>query len=198
MSPRFGRGPAASAVPVPRDDDPEPYDRQSLELVGGAVFAHLAEKASQKSKKYRSFDHLLDDFDADPQKGSGRRRGTAVGTGVPVQDVLTYVLPAVAWVLGVVGERVTGRAADTLTDAVRDKTAVLLGRLRRRGADPIEEPGPALSPRAAWSADERAAFVAGFQILFVQRLGLRAGAAEALAEAIATALDEPPQRGADS
>ncbi|MFJ9631693.1 hypothetical protein ACIRU8_28710 [Streptomyces sp. NPDC101175] len=195
MSPLFGRGLATSAVPVPRDDHPEPYDRKSLELVGSAVFANLTAKMLQKPQESPSFDQLLKEFDTDPQERSRRRRGTAVGTGVPVQDVLTYVVPAVAWVLGVVGERVAGRAADKLTEAVRGKAAVLLGRLRRRESEPLGESGLALHPRAAWSADERASFVSGFQIVFVQRLGLGAGAAEVLAEAIATALDDPVQGG---
>ena len=80
-------------------------------------------------------------------------RGAAVNTGWPVQDVFTYVLPAVAWVLGVLGQRVTDRAADRLTEAVRDKAAVLLGRLRRRGAEPLEESDSSLQPQASWSAD---------------------------------------------
>ncbi|MEV4860548.1 hypothetical protein [Streptomyces ossamyceticus] len=197
MSPFFGRSRAGSALPVPQDDAPEPYDRKSLELVGGAVFATLTAEMVQKPQGSRSFDQVLQQFDADPQGRSGRHRGTAVGTGVPVQDLLTYVLPAVAWVLGVVGERVTGRAAETLTEAVRGKAAVLLGRLRRRGAEPPDEPNQALG-QAVWSPDERAAFVTAFQILFVQRLGLGAGAAEALAEAIAAALDASPEEQADS
>ncbi|MCX4633043.1 hypothetical protein [Streptomyces sp. NBC_01443] len=146
----------------------------------------------------REFAQLLAEFDADPQKLATRRRGPAVGTGVSIADLPVYVLPAVAWVLGVVGERVTGRATDALSEAVRGKAAVLLGRLRQRGAEPLEESAPVVEPQTAWSADERAAFVTAFQILFVQRLGLEADPAEALAEAIATALGDTPQGGADS
>ncbi|MFF3086002.1 hypothetical protein ACFVRB_13295 [Streptomyces nojiriensis] len=192
----FGRGRAASAVPVPHPDHPEPYGRKSLERTGRAVFATLPAQVTGD----RDFDPLLAEFDADPQKLATRRRGPAVGTGISVADLTVYVLPAVAWVLGVVGERVTGRAADALSETARAKAAVLLGRLRQRGTEPPEEPAPAptAEPRTAWSADERAAFVTAFQILFVQRLGLEADPAEALAEAIATALDDPPQGGAGS
>ncbi|MGZ9928384.1 hypothetical protein ACXNSR_00675 [Streptomyces sp. NC-S4] len=192
----FGRGRAASAVPVPGPDHPEPYGRKSLERAGRAVFAALPAQVTGD----REFGELLAEFDADPQRLATRRRGPAVGTGISVADLTMYVLPAVAWVLGVVGERVTGRAADALSEAARGKAAALLGRLRQRGAEPPEEPAPAqaVEPRTTWSADERAAFVTAFQIVFVQRLGLEADPAAALAEAIATALDDPPRAGAGS
>ncbi|MFE2524786.1 hypothetical protein ACFXEL_11170 [Streptomyces sp. NPDC059382] len=148
----------------------------------------------------RKFDDLLAGFDANPQKRAARRRGPAVGTGGAVADLALYVLPAVAWVLGVVGERVVGPAADALGEAARRKAAVLLGRLRQRRAEPQEEPPaaveqsrPAVERRTSWSVDERAAFVTAFQILFVQRLGLEADQAEALAQAIAAALEDPPE-----
>ncbi|MEU3907145.1 hypothetical protein [Streptomyces goshikiensis] len=160
------------------------------------MFATLPANVTQDS----NFVQLLAEFDADPQKQATRRRGPAVGTGVSIADLSVYVLPAVAWVLGVVGERVTDRATDALSEAARSKAAVLLGRLRRRQADPPDEPAPAQAaePRTAWSAEERAAFVTAFQILFVQRLGLEADPAEVLAEAIATALDDPLQKGSDA
>ncbi|WP_327360099.1 hypothetical protein [Streptomyces sp. NBC_01296] len=99
MSVLFGRGRAAFAVPVPRPDAPEPFRRQSLERTARAVFATLPAQVSGG----REFDDLLAEFEADPQKRAARRRGAAVGTGVGVADLPLYVLPAVAWVLGVVG-----------------------------------------------------------------------------------------------
>jgi hypothetical protein len=190
----FGRGRAAFTVPVPRPEDPEPYDRRSLEVTAGAVFAALPARVTPNRKK---FSDLLADFDADPQKLAARRRGPAVGSGVAIPDLAHYVLPAVAWVLGVVGTQVTGHAADALTDAVRRKAAILLGRLRQRGARPREEPAAAVEPRPAWTDEERTAFVTAFQILFVQRLGLGADPAEVLARAVAAALEDAPERGTE-
>ncbi|MFI8891770.1 hypothetical protein [Streptomyces paradoxus] len=187
----FGRGRAAFTIPVPRPDDPEPFGRRSLERTGRAVLAALPEQV----RADREFDDLLAEFDADPQKRSVRRRGPAVGTGVAIADLALYVLPAVAWVIGVVGERVAGRAMDALGEAAHRKAAALLGRRQQQNAEPHEErdPDPAATPRTSWPDDERAAFVTAFQIVFVQRLGLEADQAEALAQAIASALDDPPE-----
>ncbi|MFC9816364.1 hypothetical protein ACFVJM_30380 [Streptomyces virginiae] len=209
----FGRGRSAFAVPVPQPDDPEPYDRQSLERVGGAVFAALP----AQMRASRAFQSLLADFDANPQKLAARRRGAAIGTGVGISDLPVYVLPAVAWVLGVVGERATGSAAAALGDAARRKAAALLGSMRQPRADrregseppaeptvrvesgaeaepvPTREPAPAGEGRTAWTEEERTAFVTAFQVVFAQRLGLEADAAATLAQTIAAALDARPQ-----
>lgn len=60
----------------------------------------------------------------------------------------------------------------------------------------VEQSRLAVERRTSWSEDERTAFVTAFLILFVQRLGLGADPAEALAQAIAAALEDPPEPGA--
>ncbi|MET8981759.1 hypothetical protein ABZX85_39825 [Streptomyces sp. NPDC004539] len=160
-----------------------------LERVGREVLGALSAEDAARG------DELLRAFRADPQAMAGARRRPAVGIGTSVPDLAAYVFPAVAWVLGMVSQRVADSVMDVVGEATRRKVARLVEARRGRGAAGA---GAESAPEGddAVSEGERTALVTAFTYVFEQRLGLDGEHAQALAESVVAAMVNPRAPGA--
>ncbi|MFE1839872.1 hypothetical protein [Streptomyces sviceus] len=127
--------------------DPGPGGWAAVESLGRAVFAVL------DTDGRTDYAEWFEEFQEDPQGVVKPALTPAVGSGVTVTSALLYVLPAAAWLVKLVAERLAGQAVDTLGETVRAKIGSLLegrGGGEVPALDPDEEQ-VAIAALAAWA-----------------------------------------------